>query len=136
MRRPRVGGAAGSQGVFEAAMHPLHHPVGLWVVGRRDRVPDVEQRAQLGPDGRGELCASVRGEDRRDAETRDPPLKQGICAVGEVDFYSATSNKLGQIEKNMPISKIFMFYLLEVVFICAKYLLRYEKIFIGIVIDE
>jgi hypothetical protein len=52
---PRVGGAVGSQGVLEVAVHALNHPIGLWMVGRRDRVLDVQQLAQLGPDRRSEL---------------------------------------------------------------------------------
>ena len=31
--RPVGGSAAGTQGVLEAAVEPLHHAVALWVVG-------------------------------------------------------------------------------------------------------
>ncbi len=44
-------GAAGAEGVLQAAVETFHHPVGLWVVGRGLVVLDVEQAASCKLEG-------------------------------------------------------------------------------------
>jgi hypothetical protein len=51
--------AAGAECVLEAAVEVLLHPVRLRVVSRRLAVLDVEQAAQGGPQGGGELGPAV-----------------------------------------------------------------------------
>jgi hypothetical protein len=48
-------GAAGAEGVLQAAVEAFYHPVGLRVVGSSLVVLDVEQAAEGGPQGGGEL---------------------------------------------------------------------------------
>jgi hypothetical protein len=52
-------GAAGVEGVLQAAVEAFHHLVGLRVVGRSLAVLDVEQAAEGGPQGGGELGPAV-----------------------------------------------------------------------------
>jgi hypothetical protein len=52
-------GSAGAKGVLEAAVEMFHHPVRLRVVGCCLAVLDVEQGAQGGPQGGGELGPAV-----------------------------------------------------------------------------
>ncbi len=52
-------GAAGAEGILQAVMEAFHHPVGLWVVGSGLVVLDVEQAAEGGPQGGGELGPTV-----------------------------------------------------------------------------
>jgi len=59
----------------------FHQAVGLGVVGGGLGVLDVEEAAQGGPQGRGELGAAVRCDDRWDAESAHPTLKQSRGAV-------------------------------------------------------
>jgi hypothetical protein len=47
--------AAGAEGVLQAAVEAFLHPIGLWVVGNGLVVLDVEQAAEGGPQGGGEL---------------------------------------------------------------------------------
>ncbi len=51
--------AAGAEGVLQAEVEAFHHPVGLWVVGGGLVVLDVEQAAEGGPQGGGELGPAV-----------------------------------------------------------------------------
>jgi hypothetical protein len=74
-------GAAGAEGVLQAAVEAFHHPVGLWVVGSGLVVLDVEQAAEGGPQGGGELGPGVRCYDCRDSESAHPSLKQCIRAA-------------------------------------------------------
>jgi hypothetical protein len=48
-------GAGGAEGVLQAAVEAFHHLVGLRVVGSSLAVLDVEQAAEGGPQGGGEL---------------------------------------------------------------------------------
>ncbi len=48
-------GAAGAEGVLQAAVEAFYHPVGLRVVGSSLVVLDVEHAAEGGPQGGGEL---------------------------------------------------------------------------------
>ncbi len=59
MVHPVRRGAAGAKGVFEATVEMFHHPVRLRVVGCCLAVLDVEQGAQGGPQGGGELDPAV-----------------------------------------------------------------------------
>ncbi len=60
MVNPVRRGAAGAEGVLQAAVEAFHHPVGLWVVGSSLVVLlDVEQAAEGGPQGGGELGLAV-----------------------------------------------------------------------------
>jgi hypothetical protein len=52
-------GAAGAEGVLQAAVEAFYHPVGLRVVGSSLVVLDVEQAAEGGPQGGGELGPAV-----------------------------------------------------------------------------
>ena len=52
-------GAAGAEGVLQAAVEAFHHPVGLRVVGSSLVVLDVEQAAEGSPQGGGELGPTV-----------------------------------------------------------------------------
>ncbi len=52
-------GAAGAACVLEAEMKTFHHPVRLRVVGCRQAMLDVEQAAEGGPQGGGELGPAV-----------------------------------------------------------------------------
>ncbi len=52
-------GAAGKEGVLQAAVEVFYHPVGLRVVGCGLVVLDVEQDAEDGPQGGGELGSAV-----------------------------------------------------------------------------
>ncbi len=52
-------GAAGAEGVLQAAVEVFYHPVGLRVVGSSLVVLDVEQAAEGGPQGGGELGPAV-----------------------------------------------------------------------------
>ncbi len=47
--------AAGAEGVLKAAVEAFYHPVGLRVVGSCLVVLNVEQAAEGGPQGGGEL---------------------------------------------------------------------------------
>ncbi len=49
----------GAAGVLQAAVEAFHHPVGLRVVGHSLVVLDVEQAAEGGPQGGGELGPAV-----------------------------------------------------------------------------
>ncbi len=59
MVHPVRRGAAGTERVLETAVEALHHSVRLRVVSRRLVVLDVEQAAQGGPQGGGELGPAV-----------------------------------------------------------------------------
>jgi hypothetical protein len=52
-------GAAGPEGVLQMAVEAFYHPVGLRVVGGGLVVLDVEQAAEGGPQGGGELGPAV-----------------------------------------------------------------------------
>jgi hypothetical protein len=52
-------GAAGAEGVLQAAVEAFYHPVGLWVVGSSLVVLDVEQAAEGGPQGGGKMGPAV-----------------------------------------------------------------------------
>jgi hypothetical protein len=52
-------GASGAEGVLQAAVEALSHPVGLRVVGSSLVVLDVEQAAEGNPQGGGELGPAV-----------------------------------------------------------------------------
>ncbi len=52
-------GAAGPEGVLQTAEEALYHPVRLWVVGSGLVVLDVEEAAEGGPQGGGELGPAV-----------------------------------------------------------------------------
>ncbi len=52
-------GAAGAEVVLQAAVETFYHPVGLRVVGSSLVVLDVEQAAEGGPQGGGELGPAV-----------------------------------------------------------------------------
>ena len=52
-------GAAGAEGVLQAAVEAFYHPVGLRVVGSGLVVLDVEQAVEGGPQGGGELGPAV-----------------------------------------------------------------------------
>ncbi len=57
-----VGCIAGMQGTLAAMVEMFHH-----ATGNDDRMINAQQLAQRSPDGGGELCPLVRGDDRRDA---------------------------------------------------------------------
>ncbi len=52
-------GAAGVEGVLQAAVEALYHPVGLRVVGSSLVVLNDEQAAEGSPQGGGELGPAV-----------------------------------------------------------------------------
>jgi hypothetical protein len=52
-------GAAGVEGVLQMAVEAFNHPLGLRVVGICLVVLDVEQAAEGGPQGGGELGPAV-----------------------------------------------------------------------------
>ncbi len=52
-------GAAGAEGILQAAVEAFYHPIGLRVVGSHLAVLDVEQAAEGGPQGGGELGPAV-----------------------------------------------------------------------------
>ena len=68
-------------------MHPLHHAVGLRVVGGRHLVLDVYGATAGRPRRQSELGASVRGHSGRDPETGDPLNEGGdaSCCGGILD---------------------------------------------------
>jgi hypothetical protein len=78
---PVVNGAAGPERVFEVTLEALHQTIGLQMVACCLGLLDVEQVSQGGPQGEGERGTAVLMNDRRDAESAHPPLKQSICAV-------------------------------------------------------
>ncbi len=51
--------AAGAEGVLLASVEAFYHPVGLRMVGSGLVVLDVEQAAEGGPQGGGELGPAV-----------------------------------------------------------------------------
>ncbi len=59
MVNPVRRGAAGAEGVLQAAVEAFYHPIGLRVVGSSLVVLDVEQAAEGGPQGGGELGPAV-----------------------------------------------------------------------------
>ena len=68
-------------------MHPLHHAVGLRVVGGRHHVLYADGATEGRSRQRKELGASVRGNSGRDPETGDP-LDKGVdasCCGGILD---------------------------------------------------
>ncbi len=73
--------AAGAEGVLQAAVEAFYHPVGRRVVGSSLVVLDVEQAAEGGPQGGGELGPAVSCYDCRDSKAAHPSLKQCIRAV-------------------------------------------------------
>ena len=74
-------GAAGPECVLQAAVEALYHPVRLRVVGGGLIVLDVEEAAEGGPQGGGELGPAVRCDDCWDPIAAHPSLKQCIGAV-------------------------------------------------------
>ncbi len=58
MVHPIRRGAAGAEGVLQVTVKAFHHPVGLRVGGLL-AVLDVEQAAQGGPQGVGEMGPAV-----------------------------------------------------------------------------
>ncbi len=52
-------GAAGPEGVLQTAVEAFYHPVGLRMVSGGLVVLDVEQAAEGGPQGGGELGLAV-----------------------------------------------------------------------------
>ncbi len=52
---PVGSGAAGAEGVLQAAVEAFYHPGGLQLVGSSLAVLDVEQVVEGGPQGGGEL---------------------------------------------------------------------------------
>ena len=75
-------GRPGPERILETAVEPLHEAVGLRMVGGRLSVFDGEEAAQAGPQRRGELGTSVACDNIRNAETLNPPMEEGRCAVG------------------------------------------------------
>ena len=75
----------GAQGVFKLPVHPLHHPVGLWMVSGIELALHTQLLAEAGPERGDELAALVRGEERRHAKTRDPCGGEGMRACGCLD---------------------------------------------------
>ncbi len=73
-------GAEGVEGILQAEVEGCYHPVGLQVVGSSLVVLDVEQAAEGGAQGGGELGPAVRCYDCRDS-TAHPSLKQSIHEV-------------------------------------------------------
>jgi len=78
------GGVSGActQRILESAVEAFHEAVGLRMVGCGGAVGDVEGVAEVRPEGRGELRATIRSDDGRDAETSNPVVDEGVCAVG------------------------------------------------------
>jgi hypothetical protein len=74
---PVCRGAAGAEGVLQAAVEAFYHSVGLLVVGGSLVVLDVEQAAEGRPQGGSELGPAFC----RDSESAHPSLKQCIRAV-------------------------------------------------------
>ncbi len=52
-------GAAGAEGILQAAVEAFYQPIGLWVVSSCLVVLDVEQAAEGGPQRGGELGPAV-----------------------------------------------------------------------------
>ena len=52
-------GAAGVEGVLQMVVEEFYHPIGLLVVGISLVVLDVEQAAEGGPQGGGDLGPAV-----------------------------------------------------------------------------
>ena len=82
MLYPTWAGAAGTQGVLEAAVEPLDQTIALWVVGGGLHVLDVEHAAEGGPECRRELAAPVRGDGSRHTKAGNPASEKSVGAVG------------------------------------------------------
>ena len=52
-------GAAGPECILQAVVEAFNHPIGLWMVGGGLVVLDVEEAAESGPQGGGELGPAV-----------------------------------------------------------------------------
>ena len=78
---PVCPGESGPQGVLQAPMKSLYHPVGLGMIRGRGGEPDPEHSGHLGPKLGGELGSSVAGHLERDTETGHPVIQQR-CAQG------------------------------------------------------
>jgi hypothetical protein len=75
-------GATGQERVLETAVEAFYHHVRLRVVCCRLGMLDVEQVAQGGPQGGGELGPAVRCDDSWDPRSaHQPSLKQSIHTV-------------------------------------------------------
>ncbi len=57
MAYPIRRGASGTECVFETAVKPFHNPLGLWVKGCGGDVLNLQERSEVGPKCRCELCA-------------------------------------------------------------------------------
>ncbi len=81
MLHPVRRGAVGPERVLEAAVEVFYHHVILRVVCCRLGLLDVEQVAEGGPQGGGELGPPVRCDDSWDPKSAHPSVEQSICAV-------------------------------------------------------
>ena len=79
---PIWGGTAGSEGIFETAVVPFNHSVGLWVEGSGGEVGNLQEGRKLAPEGGGELGTSVRGEGVGDSKAGNPRGTQSISTGG------------------------------------------------------
>ena len=70
----------GTQGFFELPVYPLHHPVGLWMVGGGELALYTELLAETAPQGRDELAAQVRSEEGRHFKACYPGGGEGVRA--------------------------------------------------------
>ena len=63
-------------------MKKLDRTIGLRMVGSGGLMSDVEEAAEVEPEGGSKLWSPVRGDDGWNAKPRDPGMDEGGSAIG------------------------------------------------------
>ena len=63
-------------------MKKLDRTIGLRMVGSGGLMSDVEEAAEVEPEGGSKLRAAIRGDDGGNTKARDPGVNEGRSAVG------------------------------------------------------
>ncbi len=69
------------EGIFQAAMPTLYHPIRMWVESGGERPGNAQQGVQVALDGRSALRASIARQGVGDAKPAHPSGQEGACAV-------------------------------------------------------
>ena len=72
---------AGTEGVLEAAVEPLHQPVPLWKVGSGLHMLVVQQLAESCPHSGSKLYSPVGSDGSRYSKMCNPPTEEGTCTI-------------------------------------------------------